>query len=269
MALAIARSQRCSLGCTLTIFSCVMAAVSGAEPSTTSVTAVQKAVSDWARVREEAVRLESAWESEKPLLQSTTKAMQERAQALADDKKSLQAKTASERDSVTALIKENTTSQTTLDQESDRLKRITDELVELRPMMPPRLSLALELPFRSLADPKLSLGVRMQFVTTILNRCAQFNNAISYGEELLTFPGENTSQLLEVVYWGASHAYAWDRANAKAYYGAPSARGWTWDPAPHAAKAVAELIAIYREKSDPHFVEVPAQFQHVTAISNP
>lgn len=207
------------------------------------------------------MRLETTWDTERPLLESTTKALQERARALADEKKTLEAKTASERDVLAKLAAENADAQSAMDAASARLKTISDQLVELRPSLPPRLSRALELPFRSLANPALTPGERMQHVTTVLNRCAQFNNAITYDEEPLTMAG-GQEQLLEVVYWGASHAYALDRADGKAYLGEPGARGWTWEPLPEATKSVTELIAIYREKSDPRFVDAPARLSH-------
>lgn len=236
--------------------------LTGAEPPAPGVASVQKAVSDWARIREETVRLESTWETERQLLESTLKTMQERATVLANEKKTLEAKTAGDRDALAKLASENSAAQAAIDATAARLKTVSQQLIELRPSLPPRLSRALELPYRSLASPTLSPGERMQHVTTVLNRCAQFNNTITYDEEPLTLSGDNQERLLEVIYWGTSHGYALDRTEGKAYFGAPSPRGWTWEPAPEAAKPVAELIAIYREKSDPRFIEVPARLSH-------
>lgn len=237
----------------------------GADSSGSAVGSVQKAVSDWARIREETVRLESTWETERQILESTVKAMQERALALANEKKTLEAKTAGERDALAKLATDNAAAQAAMDAAAARLKAVSEQLIELRPSLPPRLSRALDLPYRSLANPALSPGERMQYVTTVLNRCAQFNHAITYDEEPLTLPGDNQERLLEVIYWGMSHGYALDRTESKAYYGSPSPRGWMWEPVPEAVKGVAELIAIYREKSDPQFIEVPARFSHAIA----
>ncbi|HWA84699.1 MAG TPA: DUF3450 family protein [Opitutus sp.] len=243
----------------------LMAGSLAAAEGSGSVASVEKTVGEWAKVRAETVRLETDWEAEHELLQSTLKALQERAKALADDKKSLSAKTAGERESLATLAAENAASEAALGAAAARLAKVSAQLVELRHSLPPRLSQALELPYRSLADPKLSPGERMQFVTTILNRCAQFNSTITYGEEPLTIPGVDGTRLLEVIYWGASHAYALDRAGGKAYLGSPEAQGWGWEATPDAAKSVAELIDIYRDKSDPRFVEVPAHFANALA----
>ena len=205
------------------------------------------------------MRLESTWESERELLNSTLKAQRERLQGLTSQKKDLEAKTANERDSLASLGAQNTTGETALNAATDRLRQIGAELITLRPWLPPRLSEALELPYRSLASATLTPGERMQYVTTILNRCAQFNKAITYGDEPITVPGENGRRMLEVIYWGASHAYALDRAGGKAYFGSPGTEGWNWAAAPDAEKSVGKLIAIYRDKADPEFVEVPAR----------
>jgi hypothetical protein len=219
---------------------------------------MRQVVSDWAKIREETVRLESSWESERDILNSASKAAHERAQTLAAQKKTLEAKTASEREALATLVAQNAAADAALKSATDRLTAISAQLVALRPWLPPRLSQALELSFRSLAKPTLTPGERMQYVTTILNRCAQFNKAITCGEEPLTLNGESSPRVVEVIYWGASHAYALDRSGAKAYLGSPGAQGWTWEPAPSAEKSIAQLIAIYREKADPEFVEVPA-----------
>ncbi len=237
-------------------------AATPAEP-TAPVDSVRQAVTEWAKIRSETVRLETNWETEREILNSTLKAQRERAQTLATEKKTLEAKTVLERDSLTTLAAQNATAETALKAATDRLGKVGAELIALRPWLPPRLSQALELPYRSLANPALTPGERMQFVSTILNRCAQFNKAITYGDELLTLPGETGRRMLEVIYWGASHAYALDRAGGKSYFGSPGAQGWTWEPAPGADKSTAQLIAIYRDKADPQFIEVPAHISDV------
>jgi len=230
-----------------------------APPSVASpVASVRQAVSDWARIRAETVRLETTWESERPLLESTLKTMQERAQSLQGEKQTLEATSADGRRTIEALIRENAGSQASLDAASARLQEISGQLVALRSSLPPRLSRALELPYRSLAAPDLGPGERMQLIMTVLNRCAQFNNVITYDEEPLELPGQSEARLLEAIYWGASHAYALDRTDHKAYFGAPRAGRWSWELLPDGAGDVADLIAIYREKADPRFVQVTA-----------
>lgn len=259
-------SGRPSIGLLVATLFCGRAIAAASAEAVLPVDSVRQAVTEWAKIRAETVRLETNWDSERELLNSTVKAQREQAQALASQKKNLEAKTAGERDSLATLTAQNAAAEAALKDATNRLREIGAEVVALRPRLPPRLSEALELPYRSLANPALTPGERMQFVTTILNRCAQFNQTITFGDEPLTLPGETDRRMLEVIYWGASHAYALDRADGKAYFGSPGAKGWTWELAPGAEKSVAQLISIYRDQSDPQFVEVPAQIS--AAIQN-
>lgn len=252
-------SVRPSIGLVVAALFCGRAIAAAPAEAVLPVDSVRQAVTEWAKIRAETVRLETNWDSERELLTSTLKAQRERAQALASQKKNLEATTSGERDALATLAAQNATAEAALNNATNRLRDLGAQVVALRPWLPPRLSQALELPYRSLANPALTAGERMQFVTTILNRCAQFNQTITFGDEPLTLPGETDRRMLEVIYWGASHAYALDRAGGKAYFGSPGAKGWTWELAPGAEKSVAQLIAIYRDQSDPEFVEVPAQ----------
>ena len=142
------------------------------------------------------------------------------------------------------------------------------QLIQLRPFLPPRLADALEMSFRSLADPEVSVGERMQFAMTVLNRCAQFNRDINHGTEVLRIDGEPSAKSLEVIYWGLSHGYALDPAAGKAWLGAPGVDGWKWESRPDAVASVAGLIAIHTDKADPSFVSVPAQVKQSFAASS-
>jgi len=51
-----------------------------AEP--TALESVEKAAGEWVKVRAETARLETEWETTRPLLESTVSGLQERAQAL-------------------------------------------------------------------------------------------------------------------------------------------------------------------------------------------
>lgn len=249
---------RACLALAIATLGCGTLVAAPAAATTTPVDSVRQSVTEWAKIRTETVRLETNWESERELLNSTLKAQRERVQELANQKKVLESKGTEDRNALAALTAQNAAGEAALNLATDRLRKITAELIKLRPWLPPRLSVALELPYRSLANPALTPGEHMQFVTSILNRCAQFNKTITYGDEPISLPGESDRLMLEVIYWGASHAYALDRAGGKAYFGSPGAQGWSWEPSPNGTQAFAQLMAIYRDKADPEFVEVPA-----------
>jgi hypothetical protein len=227
-----------------------------------SIEAVEQAAAQWIKIRAETVRLENDWVTQRQILESTVNALDERARALEEKRDNLKAKTARERSETEAMQAKNQAVTDSMQAVDRRLQTLHEKLVRLRPFLPPRLSDALELPYRSLAAADLAPGERMQRTMTVLNRCIQFNRAISCDEEVLTLPGEPAARSLEVIYWGLSHGYALDRAAGKARIGAPGPAGWCWQPCPEAVRSVIELIAVYKDKAEPEFHPVPARLAH-------
>jgi len=226
---------------------------------TDPVETLEKAAGDWVKVRAETGRIESEWSSQQRLLQSMVGALDDRADTAEAMRELLLAKTAKDRGDLSELDATIKTSEAGLKEIGAHLSAIDSQLPGLRPSLPPRLNDALELPFRSLASPDLTVGERMQLTMAVLGRCIEFNRTITCDSEVLTFAESETPQLLEVIYWGLSHGYALDRARGKAWFGSPGPKGWQWEPIPEGARKVAQLIAVYRGESEPRFVEVPAR----------
>jgi hypothetical protein len=234
-----------------------------------SIESVEKAVTEWVKTRAETVRLETEWASQRELLEATVNALVERAQATEDKWTNLKAKTAKDRTDLAAVQAKNELVADRMHATDARLKEMKDQLIALRPSLPPRLSAALELPYRSLTGTDLGPAERMQITMTVLNRCTQFSRIITCGQEVLTIEGEPGSKSLEVIYWGLSRGYALDRAAGKVWLGSPGPKGWRWEAHPEAFRNVAQLIAVCSDKAEPEFVAVPAALGHVaTATSN-
>jgi hypothetical protein len=191
--------------------------------------------------------------------------LEERASALAEKRDHLSAKTAEERTETQSLAAKTAAIREELSSADKQLASLNRRLETLRPSLPPRLSDALELPFRSIADPELGSSARIQHLMTILGRCAQFNRQVTSGEEVISIEG--TAKSLEVIYWGLSHGYALDRPAGKVWLGSPHAGQWKWEPSIGAAKEVERLIAIYHDKADPAFVTVPTRLSSISADS--
>jgi len=225
--------------------------------STDPVDALATLSLDWARTRSEAVRAEATWASQRELLDSTINALEERARELESKRDLLKAKTAKDSGELDNLEIENQRLDAQFGRLEKALKAIDERFLKLRPQLPPRLSQALELPFRSLAEPDLAASSRMAHTITLISRCAQFNRTVSFGEEIIAAPGEAQPKLLQTVYWGLSHGYAYDRGAHKAWIGGPAPAGWAWLPCADEAP-VRELIATFDEKAEPKFVAVPA-----------
>jgi hypothetical protein len=236
----------------------LLAAASGAEPDANPLGSSEKAASDWIKTRLETTRIESAWISERPLLESTVNGLNERAQSLEARRDLLKATTSRDREEIEMMQARNKAAAEDLRAAEARLQALIGKLIDLRPSLPPRLSEALDLSYRSLGNSKLGAGERMQLAMTMLNRCSMFNRTVTCGDEILTIDGEQGAKSLEVIYWGLSRGYALDRTAEKAWYGGPGPRGWRWEPSPDAVRPVERLIAIYNDKADPDFVPVPA-----------
>lgn len=230
-----------------------------------SIESVGKTAGEWVRIRAETVRIENEWLTERALLESTVNSLKERAIALEEKRDHARAARAEERAELATLAAKGSAAAQELSGVENRLQTVTAGLLALRPTLPPRLSEALEMSFRSLRGSGLSPGERMQLVMTVLNRCAQFNGMVSAGEEVLTLAGEPGPKSVDVIYWGLSHGYAFDRTTGRAWLGRPGADQWEWQARPEAAAAVGELMAIHRDKADPGFVAVPAHLRNTAA----
>lgn len=223
-----------------------------------SLETVAKSAEEWVKLRVETTRLQAAWEQERTLVQSMVTALNERA-ATAEERRDLaKAQTARERGELEALRAKIEAEGNDLRAFETRLKVLTTKLIALRPSLPPRLSDALEMAFRSFENTTLPVGERMQLAMSVLNRCAQFNRTVTYGEEVLALGGASSAKSFEAIYWGLSHGYAVDRTARKVWLGSPNNGGWKWEPKPEAFENVARLIAVATDKADPDFVIVPA-----------
>jgi Skp family chaperone for outer membrane proteins len=233
-----------------------------------SIESVEQAATEWVKTRAEAVRLETEWASQRELLESTVKAFSERAQAIEEKRDNLKAKTVTDRTELATAQEKNQAAADRMQAVDARLKETKDKLNQLRPSLPPRLSEALELPYRSLAGTELGPAERMQITMTVLNRCAQFNRLVTCGQEVLTIEGEPGPKSFEVIYWGLSRGYALDRAAGKVWLGSPGPKGWQWEPHPEAIRQVAQLIAVFNDKAEPEFVAAPAKLGHVATVTS-
>jgi hypothetical protein len=226
-----------------------------------AVESLQKAASDWVKVRAETAQIESDWNSQKPFLTSMVDSLNERADAAEAKREYLLAKTSKDRGELAGLEASSTASSDGLQATDTQLKAMDARLLVLRASLPTRLSAALELPYKGLASAELPVGDRMQLTMAVLNRCIQFDRVITCEDELLNVEAAGNPRLMEVIYWGLSHGYALDRRAGAAWYGSPGAHGWQWEPLPGGFAQVAQVVAVYHGKSEPVFVEVPARLK--------
>lgn len=215
------------------------------------------------KLRAETVRVETAWATERGLLSGMVQSMAERAAAKEDEVRRLEAKYTEEQTELaklTQLVGQGSRSVAALEPEAMKLAQ---RLASLRPALPPRLSAALELPYRSLDDSEVGVSERLQYLTTILNRCGQFNRTITYGEEVLMIEPSHPAQVVEVIYWGLGCGFALDRRNGRGWLGVPRDGEWEWLEQPGSADGIARLIGIHLGEQDPDWVGMPGRITEV------
>jgi hypothetical protein len=217
-----------------------------------------KSAGDFVKLQLENARLETEWRSQRGLLESLVNALQARATALEERRDLAKAKTARDREELDALRARNQRASDDVKLFEGRLNALSARLLALRPSLPPHLSEALEMSYRTLADERVSSSERLQQAMNVLNRCMQFNRMITVAEDVLTLEGEPPEKSLEVIYWGLSHGYAVDRVTRKSWLGSPGPAGWRWEARPDAFAGVVKLLAIANGKTDPTYVAVPA-----------
>ena len=221
--------------------------------------AVQKTAIEWTRLRTESIRLQSEWARERALLESTATALQEHIATLTQRREVLDAETAVVRAEIEALRTRHAALVQSVGAMEARVAALVAGLEQLRPSLPPRLSVALELPYRSLADARSSTTEKAQHALAILSRCLQFNKTITYSEEILGDARSPDARVAEVLYWGLAEAYAIDRVSGKAYLGQPAQDGWAWASRDDAFAQIQRLIDVHKDAVEPEFVELPAR----------
>lgn len=236
----------------------VLVVVPSLSPAAETLETVTKSADEWVKLRVEATRIETAWQEERTLVESMVAALNERADAEEEERELVKARTAREREELDGLSAKIAAEAEDLRTFEGRLKDVTAKLVALRPSLPPRLSDALEMSYRSLENAALPPGERMQLAMNVLNRCTQFDRSITVGEDVVAPDAGAPAKSLEVIYWGLSHGYAVDRAAGLVWLGAPREGGWRWESKPDAFKDVVRLIAIANDKADPELINVPA-----------
>jgi hypothetical protein len=234
------------------------AGVAGGAPSN-PVDTLAKLSLEWVTIRAETARIETEWASQRELLSSTVTVFEDRARDAEAQRDLLKARTAKDRADLEAQEIENRRLAGELGALENHLVEVRERLTVLRPRLPPKLSQALELPLLSLADPNLPAAERMAHTMTVLNRCVQFNRTITFGEEIVAAPGATSPKLMQTVYWGLSHGYAYDKAARQSWFGAPAADGWQWTACHESESAIRELIETFDEKAEPKYVPVPAR----------
>lgn len=223
-----------------------------------ALASADKAAHDWLALRTEAVRLDTEWRTQREVLASLAAGLEERAKLAEEKRDQAKAQHSQELQDLAAVQAKNRAAAEDLQAAQARLEALSRRLLALRPKLPPRLSDALDLSYRTLASGGVPPAKRMEVAMSVLNRCGEFDRLVSVSEDLLTLEGEAPNKYFETIYWGLSRGYALDRASRRAWLGTAGPDGWRWEPKPEAYDAVVRLIGIAQDKGEPDWIAVPA-----------
>lgn len=109
------------------------------------------------------------------------------------------------------------------------------------------------------APVRISVAERFQNVLGVLNELNKANSEITVAYEIRTLADGSSSEV-QVIYVGLAQAY-YISPRGDAGIGRPADGGWTWVPAPKAAKAILEALEVIEGKRPPAFVALPVSIQ--------
>lgn len=225
----------------------------------TSLDDVQNAAAEWARLRSETTRLETDWASERTLLEASIENLTLEADQLERERNADIAENRTNQETLTRLTADNAARTEAITTATAQLDQLTRDLQALRPALPPRLSSALDLAYRSLGTPDIPPADRLRHAVAILNRCQEFDQAFVLAEEALPLAPGQEPRLLEILYLGLAQACALDRTADEAYLGRPVDGTWQWTQVSGLAAEASRLIAVRRDELPPEFVSLPLQ----------
>ncbi len=223
-----------------------------------SLDKLERLASEWIKVRSEISRLEEEWSLQRSLLESMIKLQDQRVEPLEMRREELKQRIEKARLDTESQSSKNADLHGQLKEFETSVINLDKKLIELRPKLPPRLSVALDLAYRSIGSEATPPSERMQLTMTILNRCLQFNRCVTCGDEVVAIPGEK-EKLMKTVYLGLTVGYAWDCLSGKTWLGHATAAGWKWEFCAEAAQALPAFVAAHDDKAEPGFVGLPAE----------
>jgi len=199
--------------------------------------------------------MKSDWKWQKSVLENTQLALQKQIEIKTKELEQFKSDHSSQIEELHMLEQEQSELKQVYSSSEQQVEEEILEFVSIKDRLPPRLNKALELSFASLVDRSLPLNDRFQILVSSMGRVSQFNHLISYSEEIVIMDGK--PRLMAVLYWGLSHAYALDLSENEAFVGRPNDKQWAWTPSRKLKGNIQQMLSIFREETDPVFVDAP------------
>jgi hypothetical protein len=105
------------------------------------------------------------------------------------------------------------------------------------------------------SNTRVTVAERFQNVLAVLSELNKANSELSISYEIRKF-ADGSSGEVQVIYLGLAQAY-YISPRGDAGIGRPGEDGWTWTPAPEAARSILSTLEIIQGKESPAFVPLP------------
>ncbi len=216
-------------------------------------------LSKWIETQQIISKERNDWQQGKEILQGRIELVGKEVGILKDRIKQSEAAVEESNKKRDELVAENDALKVSGAQLGEAVTLMEGQLRKLMKQMPEPVATKLApLMQRMPTDPsntRVTVAERFQNVLAVLSELNKANSELSISYEIRKF-ADGSSGEVQVIYLGLAQAY-YISPRGDAGIGRPGEDGWTWTPAPEAARSILSTLEIIQGKESPAFVPLP------------
>lgn len=227
-----------------------------------NIQSVESDTDRWIQLQSKISQAQSAWKSEKALLEGSIALLETEQSTLTSNLESNREASKvfeTNRDRLVARVEEH---REALDALATPLSELESGVRELLPKLPAPLQQEVSAYLAKLEQSErgapASLATRAQSLVAICAAIDRFSNSLTTAR--VARPGLDSGEVsVRVIYWGLAGGYGVDDANGRAWVIKPGSSGWSWEQRDEVYEPVFELIKSYEEENyAPSLLTLPA-----------
>jgi len=233
--------------------------VPGANKAAPTLDETRLTLSKWIETQQIISKERNDWQQGKEILQGRIELVGKEVGILKDRIKQSEAAVEESNKKRDELVAENDALKVSGAQLGEAVTLMEGQLRKLMKQMPEPVATKLApLMQRMPTDPsntRVTVAERFQNVLAVLSELNKANSELSISYEIRKF-ADGSSGEVQVIYLGLAQAY-YISPRGDAGIGRPGEDGWTWTPAPEAARSILSTLEIIQGKESPAFVPLP------------
>lgn len=231
----------------------------GANKAAPTLDETRLTLSKWIETQQIISKERNDWQQGKEILQGRIELVGKEVGILKDRIKQSEAAVEESNKKRDELVAENDALKVSGAQLGEAVTLMEGQLRKLMKQMPEPVATKLApLMQRMPTDPsntRVTVAERFQNVLAVLSELNKANSELAISYEIRKF-ADGSSGEVQVIYLGLAQAY-YISPRGDAGIGRPGEDGWTWTPAPEAARAILSTLEIIQGKESPAFVPLP------------